>query len=106
MFCASVAYPTGLARFDFEYFRDRHATMFARLLGSNCVRYEVHRGLATEGAPPPPFSAAAYFWLVSPQQFGETLATHGEEIYRDIAAFTDGQPVRGWAAVEEAPSTR
>jgi hypothetical protein len=36
--------------------------MFAKLLGHNCVRFEVHRGLAAPGAPPPPFVAAAYFW--------------------------------------------
>jgi hypothetical protein len=33
--------------------------MFARVLGENCVPFEVHRGLSSEGAPPPPFVAAA-----------------------------------------------
>jgi uncharacterized protein (TIGR02118 family) len=65
MFCASVAYPTDAATFDFGYFRDQHAPLFARILGDNCVRFEVHRGLAAPGAPPPPFVAAAYFWVTS-----------------------------------------
>jgi uncharacterized protein (TIGR02118 family) len=70
MFCASVLYPVEAEDFDFDYFATRHAPMFARLLGDNCVRYEVHRGLATPGAPPPPFLAAAYFWVGSAERFG------------------------------------
>jgi uncharacterized protein (TIGR02118 family) len=99
MFCASVAYPLDAENFDFDYFKSRHAPMFARLLGGNCARFEVHRGLATPGAPPPPFLAAAYFWVTSPQAFGETLTEHGAAIYDDIPNFSDTQPVRGWAEV-------
>ena len=99
MFCASVAYPTDAEGFDFAYFRDRHAPLFARLLGANCERFEVHRGLATPGAPPPPFVAAAYFWVSSAEEFGVTLSRHGEEIYADLLNFSRCQPVRGWAEV-------
>ena len=99
MFCASVVYPTDAESFDFDYFRDQHAPLFARLLGQNCVRFEVHRGLASPGAPPPPFLAAAYFWVTSAETFGTTLAEHGGTIYADIANFTASQPVRGWAQV-------
>ena len=99
MFCASVAYPIDSEGFDFEYFRDRHAPMFAELLGDNCQRFEVHRGLATPGAPPPPFAAAAYFWVTSADDFGAALAQHAAEIYGDIANFSHTQPVRGWAEV-------
>lgn len=99
MFCASVAYPIDAVGFDFDYFHDRHAPMFAKLLGENCVRFEVHCGLATPGAPPPPFVAAAYFWVTSAEAFGQTLAEHGDELYSDIANFSQTQPVRGWAAV-------
>ncbi|SCF23493.1 conserved hypothetical protein [Micromonospora viridifaciens] len=99
MYCASVVYPTDAENFDFEYFRSRHAPTFAKLLGENCVRFEVHRALATPGAPPPPFAAAAYFWVTSPEAFGATLAEHGAEIYADIANFSSTQPTRGWAEV-------
>lgn len=100
MFCASVAYPTDAEGFDFEYFRGSHAPMFARLLGENCVRFEIHRGLATPGAPPPPFAAAAYFWVTSAEAFGAALGEHGQAIYADIARFSRTQPVRGWSEVE------
>jgi uncharacterized protein (TIGR02118 family) len=99
VFCASVAYPMDVDDFDFDYFRARHAPMFARLLGANCERFEVHRGLAVPGAPPPPFRAAAYFWVVSAEAFAAALAEHGAEIYGDIANFAKSQPVRGWAQV-------
>jgi uncharacterized protein (TIGR02118 family) len=99
MYCASVAYPVDAEGFDFDYFRDSHAPMFANALGSNCVRFEVHRALETPGAPPPPFLAAAYFWVDSAEAFGAALAESGEAVYRDIANFSRTQPVRGWAEV-------
>jgi uncharacterized protein (TIGR02118 family) len=99
MFCASVVYPSGIEGFDFDYFATRHAPMFARLLGDACARSEVHRPLAAPGAPPPPFSGAAYFWVTSAERFGEVLAQHGEEIYADIAEFSPVQPTRGWSEV-------
>jgi uncharacterized protein (TIGR02118 family) len=97
MYCASVAYPLDAKGFDFDYFRDRHAPLFAQLLGDNCVRFEVHRGLATPGAPP--FVAAAYFWVTSPEAFGATLGQHAAALYGDIENFSQTQPVRGWAEV-------
>jgi uncharacterized protein (TIGR02118 family) len=99
MFCASVAYPPDAEGFDFDYFRDRHAPLFAELLGDNCVRYEVHRGLAAPGAPPPPFVTAAYFWVTSPEAFGAMIGQHATALYTDIANFSRTQPVRGWAEV-------
>ena len=94
MYCASVAYPPDSQGFDFEYFRDHHAPMFAELLGANCVRFEVHRALSVPGAPVPPFVAAAYFWVTSSETFGTTLAEHGQAIYADIDKFSRTQPVR------------
>ena len=101
MFCASVTYPLDSVGFDFEYFRTQHAPLFAGLLGENCLRFEVHRGLAAPGAPPPPFIAAGYFWVSSPEAFGATLAEHGEAIYDDVANFSRTPPVRGWAEVSK-----
>ena len=99
MFCASVVYPAGIDGFDFDYFATQHAPMFASLLGDACPRFEVHRPLATPGAPPPPFSGAAYFWVTSGEAFGAVLAEHGETLYADIERFSPVQPARGWAEV-------
>jgi uncharacterized protein (TIGR02118 family) len=102
MFCASVVYPVDSEGFNFDYFRDHHAPRFAELLGDNCVHFEVHRGLEAPGAPPPPFVAAAYFWVSSAEAFGATLVESGAEIYADIPNFSRTQPDRGWAEVASA----
>lgn len=99
VFCASVVYPSDAEDFDFGYFATRHVRMFAGLLGDNCVRFEVHRALDVPGAPSPPFLAAAYFWVTSPEGFGQALAEHGTTIYADIENFSRTQPQRAWAEV-------
>ncbi|GCE07318.1 EthD family reductase [Dictyobacter aurantiacus] len=100
MFCASVAYPIQQGgRFDFEYFAQQHVPLFARFLGENCVKFEVHKSLATPGAPAPSFLAVAYFWVRSGEAFGAALAQYGNEIYSDIPNFTDIEPLRQWSEV-------
>ncbi len=100
MFCASVAYPIQQgATFDFDYFANKHAPLFARCLGDNCVRFEVHKGLASPGAPAPDFLGVAYFWVKSGEEFGAALAQYGQQIYSDIPKFTDIEPIRQWSEV-------
>jgi len=100
MFCASVAYPIQLGgTFDFDYFANKHAPLFARFLGDNCVRFEVHKSLTSPGAPAPRRLGAAYFWVKSGEDFGAALAQYGTEIYADIANFTDIEPIRQWSEV-------
>ena len=67
------------------------------MIGENCVRWEVHRALQTPGAPPPPFLAAAYFWVESAEAFGSMLMAQREAIYADIENFSKTQPLGGWA---------
>ncbi|HKF39124.1 MAG TPA: EthD family reductase [Ktedonobacteraceae bacterium] len=100
MFCASVAYPIKQGgTFDFDYFAHKHAPLFARLLGENCVRFEVHKSLASPGAPAPSFLGVAYFWVKSGEAFGAALAQYDQEIYGDIPHFTDIEPIRQWSEV-------
>ena len=100
MFCASVAYPIQQGgTFNFDYFANKHVPLFARFLGDNCVRFEVHKSLATPGAPAPNFIAVAYFWVKSGEDFGAALARYNEEIYSDIPKFTDIEPIRQWSEV-------
>lgn len=106
MFCASVAYPIQRdGTFDFEYFATRHVPMFARRLGDNCVRFEVHRSLSAPNAPTPDFLGVAYFWVKSGEEFGAALAQHDKEIYADIARFTDIEPIRQWSEVAQTGAT-
>lgn len=100
MFCASVSYPIQQGgTFDFEYFANKHVPLFARYLGENCVRFEVHKNLASPGAPPPVCLGVAYFWVKSGEDFGAKLAQYSKEIYSDIPNFTTIEPVRQWSEV-------
>lgn len=103
MFCASVAYPAQEGRrFDFDYFAEKHIPMYARCLGTNCVRCEVHRSLTAPGAPTPQYYGSAYVWVRSAEEFGTSLAQHGAEIFADIPNFTDIEPIRQWSEVVSA----
>jgi uncharacterized protein (TIGR02118 family) len=100
MFCATVAYPIQQGgTFDFDYFANKHVPLFAHFLGANCVRFEVHKSLASPGAPNPRFLGVAYFWVTSGEDFGAALAQYGKEIYADIPHFTDIEPLRQWSEV-------
>lgn len=106
MYCALVAYPRQPdAPFDFAYFATQHVPMFARHLGANCVRYEVHKPLEAPGAPAPQFGAVAYFWVRSGEEFGAALQRHSQEIYPDIANFTTIEPLRQWSEIVVAEDT-
>ena len=100
-----MAYPTQEnGTFDFDYFVNKHVPLFVRLLGENCVKFEVQKSLAAPGAPAPSFICTAYFWVQSGEEFGATLAQHGEEIYADIAKFSNIEPVRQWNEVVQQAS--
>jgi uncharacterized protein (TIGR02118 family) len=100
MFCASVAIPADDPSFDFRYLATQHAPMFAGLLGENCVRVEVHRGLSDHhGAPPSSFAGAAYFWVTSEEAYGAVLQEHLQALDADVANFATMAPVRGWADI-------
>lgn len=95
MFCASVTYPIQEGgTFDLDYFVNQYVPMFVSVLGDNCVRFEVRKGLQTPGAPPPTYICVANFWVRSGEEFGAALAQHGERIYGDIAKFTTIEPIR------------
>ena len=73
--------------------------MFADLVGESCVRFEVLQDLRRPGAPPPPFVAAAYFWVTSPEALLAPRSPNMGPIYADIEKFSGTQPVRGWSEV-------
>lgn len=100
MFCATVTYPIKEGgTFDLDYFAGTYVPMFVGLLGDNCTRFEVRKGLEAPGAPAPMYVCVANFWVQSGEEFGRVLAQHGDRIYGDIPKFTNIEPVRGWDEV-------
>ena len=91
----NVLYPQSEgARFDHDYYREKHMPMVARLLGSACLSYSIDKGLAggTPGAPSP-FFASCSVVCDSVQSLQQALAPHGREIMADIPNYTSAQPV-------------
>ena len=82
------------ARFDHDYYRDKHMPMVAQKLGSACRSYEIDKGLAG-GAPgaPSPYHAACSITCDSLESLQQAMAPHGKAIRADLPNYTDAQPV-------------
>lgn len=95
MIKVSVMYPnTPGARFDHDYYRDKHMPMLKQRMGDGCLRYTIDKGLAG-GAPG---TAATYVGMChifcdSVESFQKAIGPHMGEIMGDIPNYTDLQPV-------------
>lgn len=95
MIKVSVMYPnTPGARFDHEYYRDKHMPLLKARMGPACKSYTIDKGLAG-GAPG---TAATYVGMChvfcdSVESFQNAFAPHAKEILADIPNYTDQQPV-------------
>ena len=95
MIKVTVMYPyTEGARFDHDYYRDRHMPMVKARLGSACAYYTVDKGLAG-GAPgaPPAFVAMCAFMCDSVEGYQAASREHRAEILGDIPNYTNIAPV-------------
>ena len=94
MIKVSVMYPnTPGARFNHEYYRDKHMPMVAAKMGKSLLRYTVDRGLAG-GAPgtPATYVGMCHLFCDSVQAFEAGFGPHAQEILGDIPNYTDLQP--------------
>lgn len=95
MFKVSVMYPhRDGARFDHDYYRDRHMPMVKARLGDACRFYTVDKGLGG-GAPgqPPTYVGMCHLYVDSLEAFQAAFAPHAKEIMGDVPNYTDLQPV-------------
>lgn len=94
MIKVSVMYPnTPGARFDHDYYRDRHMPMVAAKMGAACRSYTVDRGLAG-GAPgaPATYVAMCHIFCDSIEAFQAAFGPHAKSIMADVANYTDIAP--------------
>jgi uncharacterized protein (TIGR02118 family) len=95
MIKVSVFYPDSHgARFDMDYYRDRHMTMVQDRLGAACKGIAVEHGLA--GATPgsrPQFIAMGHVYFESMEEFDASFGQHVNEFVADIPNYTNVQPV-------------
>lgn len=95
MIKVSVMYPnTPGARFDHDYYRDKHMPLVKARMGDSCKYYTVDKGLAG-GAPgtPATYIAMCHIFSDSVAAFQSGFNPHAKEILGDIANYTDLAPV-------------
>lgn len=95
MIVVNVLYPNAPgAKFDLDYYLQRHMPMVQRRLGAPLQRVAVERGLAG-GAPgaPPPFLAAAHLYFESVEAFQGAFGPHAETILADVPNYTNTTPL-------------
>lgn len=95
MIKVSVMYPnTPGARFDHDYYRDRHMPFVKRLMGEKCRYYTVDKGLSGLGPDAPAtYVAMCHIFSDSLEAFQAGFGPHSGEIVADIANYTDLSPV-------------
>ena len=95
MIKVSVMYPnTPGAKFNHEYYRDKHMPLVKSRMGENCKFYTVDKGLAggTAGAPAA-YIGMGHIYCDSVDAFQRGFGPHAKEIMGDIANYTDLSPV-------------
>jgi hypothetical protein len=96
LFCASVFYPYSEENsFNVESYASSIAPRYAEILGNNCVKFEVLKGLQPGGNQKLSFICIASFWITSPEQFMSAMQDpRMQELMKEIAAFSPIQPIR------------
>ncbi len=95
MIKVSVMYPNQPgARFDHDYYRDRHMPLVKARMGAACLFYTVDKGLAG-GAPgqAPTYVGMCHIYADSVESFQAGFGPHAREILADIPNYTDLAPV-------------
>ena len=82
------------ARFDHDYYREKHLPMLAERLGEACIAYSIDKGLAgREPGSPSPFLASCSVLCESVEKLQRALEPHTHEIRADVKNYTDVTPV-------------
>jgi uncharacterized protein (TIGR02118 family) len=95
MIKVSVMYPNKPgARFDHDYYRDRHMPLVKKLMADKCRYYTVDKGVAGDApGKPPTYIAMCHIFCDSAEAFQAGFGPHASEILGDIPNYTDLQPV-------------
>jgi uncharacterized protein (TIGR02118 family) len=95
MIKVSVLYANGQgARFDHDYYRDRHVPLVAARLGAALKSYSIDKGLA--GVSPgssAPYVAMIHMFCESTEAFQSSFAPHAAELLADVANYTNLAPI-------------
>jgi len=94
MLKVSVLYAhTDGAKFDHNYYRDKHMPMIKELMGDNCLYYAIDKGLAGRApGSPAPFVAMCHIFCESLENFQAGFGPHAKQIAADVTNYTDITP--------------
>lgn len=82
------------ARFDHDYYRDRHMPLVKSRMGEKCRYYTVDKGLAGDApGTAPTYIAMCHIFCDSVEAFQAGFGPHAKEILADIPKYTDLAPV-------------
>jgi uncharacterized protein (TIGR02118 family) len=95
MIRVSVLYPHSAgARFDMDYYLNRHIPMVRDKLGSACKGVTVEQGLSGGGpGTAPAYEVLAHVLFESVQAFQAAFAPHANAIMADMPNYTEIQPI-------------
>jgi len=96
LFCWTILYPNKEnSSFDFEHYSKILIPEYVEILGANCVKYEVRKGLATPGAPAPSFVCITNIWVASRERLRESMVDERmKALMEKISVITDLQSIR------------
>lgn len=94
MIKVSVMYPnTPGARFNHEYYRDKHMPLVQSRMGDSCKFYTVDKGLAGTAGAAATYVGMCHIYCDSVETFQRGFGPHAKEIMADIPNYTDLSPV-------------
>ena len=97
--CLSVYYPWQAdAKFDFDYYRDKHLKMMSELYGKSVGKMQVRKGLHKGDGSSPAFVTALTVQILSMEAYEVASKEHVAKLIADVPNFTNIKPV---AQVEE-----
>ena len=82
------------ARFDHEYYKDKHMPLIAERMGAHLKKWTVDKGLAG-GAPgtAATYIAMCHLYCESIEALEAGMGAHRTEIRGDVANYTDVTPI-------------
>lgn len=91
MIKVTVLYPYAAnARFDHDYYRDRHMPLVKRLMGDHLRRYAIDKGIAGgDPGTPPAYVTMCHLYCDSVDAFQAGFGPHSKEILDDVQNYTD-----------------
>ena len=92
--CLTVLYPwKSDARFDFDYYVDKHLPMLRQLYGASVGKMTVHKGMNRSDGSPPGFVGGVTVEIVSMEAFDAAANEHRAKLIADVPNFSNITPV-------------